>query len=178
MQEIKIQFWDAVNQKMWELDEAGETLNGWTFQYFAASDKTLRGIIHQMIDVGFGTNNSAEEEVELVARQYTGLKDIEQFEEPKELYTGDIVSMHQFLFDGDEYEDEVVGVLTYNDDQACVCLTKVNHHDIRKYMGYGNPEEFKDEKIPICMFYGLHETSWTYLGNIYEHPHLIKEATT
>ena len=106
--------------------------------------------------------------------QFTGLKDIEQFEEPRELYTGDIVSMHQFLFDGEEWENEVIGVLEYDEDVAAVCLTKIKHHDIRKYMGFSNPEEFKDEKIPVCMFYGLHETSWTYLGNIYENPELLK----
>lgn len=105
--------------------------------------------------------------------QYTGLKDIEQFGTPKELYTGDIVKMHQFLFDGDEWESEITGVLSYDEEVAAVCLTKINSHDIREYMGYGNPQEFQNEKIPICMFYGLNESSWTYVGNIYEHPHLL-----
>ncbi len=108
--------------------------------------------------------------------QYTGLKDIEQFEEPKELYIGDIVSMHQFLFDGDEYEEEITGVLTYNEDIAAVCLTKIKHHDIRKFMGYETDiDGFKKEQIPVCMFYGLHESSWTYLGNIFEHSHLLEQ---
>lgn len=109
--------------------------------------------------------------------QYTGLKDVEQFDEPKELYTGDIVKMHQFLFDGGEYENEVVGVLTYDEDLACVCLTKVQQEDLRKYMGYGTKqEEFEKEKIPVCSIYGLHETSWTYLGNIFEDTHLLGDV--
>lgn len=111
-------------------------------------------------------------EVELI--QYTGLNDIEQFEHPKKLYTGDIVSMHQFLFDGTEYENEVVGMLTYDDDAACVCLAKIKHDGIRRYMGYEEEDtEFEEEQVPVCFFYGLHECSWTYLGNIYENPELL-----
>ncbi|GAA0415236.1 hypothetical protein GCM10008934_02710 [Virgibacillus salarius] len=111
--------------------------------------------------------------------EYTGLKDVEQFEEPKELYTGDIVSMHQFLFDGNEVENEIIGVLDYDEEVAAVCLTEINNNYIQKYMGYENDEVgFKREKIPVCMFYGLHECSWTYLGNIHEHPHLLEEGVT
>ncbi|MBD1223266.1 YopX family protein [Virgibacillus halodenitrificans] len=107
--------------------------------------------------------------------QFTGLKDIEQFDKPKELYTGDIVSMHQFLFDGEEVENEIVGVLDYDEEVAAVCLTKMNNKQIQRYMGYGSDENgFKQEKIPVCMFYGLHECSWTYLGNIYENPELLE----
>lgn len=106
--------------------------------------------------------------------QYIGLKDVEQFDEPRKLYTGDIVRMHQFLFDGEEWESEITGVLSYDEEVAAVCLTKINSHDIRKYMGYGNPQEFQNEKIPICMFHGLHESSWTYVGNIYENPELLE----
>lgn len=100
--------------------------------------------------------------------QITGLKDIEQFEQPKELYTSDIVSMHRFLFDGDEYEDEIIGVLEYDEELACVCLTRIKQDDVKKYMGYDNQEEFEREKIPVCTIIGLHECSWTYLGNIHD----------
>ncbi|GGJ51166.1 YopX family protein [Virgibacillus salexigens] len=114
-----------------------------------------------------------------VVLQYTGLKDIEQFDEPKELYTGDIVSMHQFLFDGNEVENEIIGVLSYDEEVAAVCLTKINSDYLQKYMGYENDEiGFKREKIPVCMFYGLHECSWTYLGNIYENPELLEGVTS
>lgn len=111
--------------------------------------------------------------------QYTGLKDIEQFDEPKELYTGDIVSMHQFLFDGNEVENEIIGVLDYDEEVAAVCLTKINNDYLQKYMGYENDEVgFKREKIPVCMFYGLHECSWTYLGNTHENPELLEGVTS
>ncbi|WP_042403555.1 YopX family protein [Geomicrobium sp. JCM 19037] len=103
------------------------------------------------------------------------LKDIEQFEEPKDLYTGYIVRMHQFLFDGTEYENEITGVLEYEEELACVCLTKMQQKDIQKHMGYEDDQDgFEGEKVPVCNFHGLHECSWTYLGNIYEHPHLLE----
>lgn len=108
--------------------------------------------------------------------QYTGLKDIEQFNDPKELYTSDIVKMHQFLFDGTEHENEIIGVLEYDEELACVCLTRIQHDGIKKYMGYDDQQEFEMEKIPICTIIGLHETSWTYLGNIHQHPQLLRES--
>ena len=131
-------------------------------------------------DYGDGTDfyatNWSEVEPESVG-QCTGLKDIEQFKDPRELYTGDIVKMHQFLFDGGEYENEIIGVLSYDEEVAAVCLTKIKHYDIQRYMGYGtNDIEFAEEKIPVCMFYGLHECSWTYVGNVYENPELVGEV--
>ncbi|MCZ1180354.1 hypothetical protein EIJ82_01525 [Alkalihalobacillus clausii] len=105
---------------------------------------------------------------------FTGLRDIEQFDEPKELYTGDVVRMHQFLFDGTEHENEIIGVLVYDKELACVCLTEIQHKTLQEYMGYKDDQEgFEKEKVPICNFYGLHECSWTYLGNKFENPELL-----
>lgn len=108
--------------------------------------------------------------------QYTGLQDVEQFDEPKELFTSDIVSMHQFLFDGDEYENEIIGVLEYDEELACVCLTKMKHDGIRRYMGCSDQDEFANEKIPVCTIIGLHETSWTHKGNVFDNPELLGEG--
>lgn len=102
--------------------------------------------------------------------QYTGLKD----KNDKEIYEGDIVIMHQFLFDGTEYENEIKGVVVYNTDAIAYCLTKVNNDKIREDTLY-NQEEFDQVEIPICMFYGLHDESWDIIGNIHDNPELLEE---
>ena len=157
MRTIKFRVWEKQENKMINWDELANPVDMYSDTW----------IINAF--------NVAEEEG-LVFQQYTGLKDVEQFDEPKELYTGDIVRMHQFLFDGDEYENEIIGVLEYDDDLAAVCLTKMQQEDVRRYMGYGTKQdEFEKEKIPVCYFYGLHECSWTYLGNIFENPELLEQ---
>lgn len=97
--------------------------------------------------------------------QITGLKDIEN---DIDIYENDIIKLHQFLFDGNEYENELIGTVTYCEEMSCFGLTNVKHEGTNKYMGYENNEEAKDEFHPMCMFYGLHESSFTVLGNIYE----------
>lgn len=103
--------------------------------------------------------------------QYTGLRDRNH----KRIYEGDIVIMHQFLFDGTEYENEIKGVVVYNTDAIAYCLTKVNNDKIREDTLY-NQLEFSQVEIPICMFYGLHDESWDIIGNIHENQDLLGES--
>lgn len=96
--------------------------------------------------------------------QYTGLKD----KTGKEIYVGDIVTMHQFLFEGVEVEKQiggVIGLMEYG-----LSLKQIRNEFIEEYCGYdtGKCELYLNE------FYGLHEESWEIIGNIYENPELLE----
>lgn len=103
--------------------------------------------------------------------QYTGIKD----KNGKEIYEGDIVKIHQFLFDGCEYEKEIIVSIEYMDDMACFGANLLQAKEIRAYMGYDNKTD-KEEKVvvPLCNFYGLHEESFEVIGNIYENADLLE----
>ena len=96
--------------------------------------------------------------------QYTGLTDTHG----KEVYEGDIVSMHQFLFDGNEVESEIVGVISSNDWGWTI--TQIKNDFFQEYTGY----DLHGGECNLSDIYGLHDESWTVLGNIYEHPHLLE----
>ena len=101
--------------------------------------------------------------------QYTGKND----KNGDEIYSTHIIKVHQFLFDGSEYESELIGTVVYDNEYQAFCLTNIKHEGINKYMGYNNNEEAKNEIIPICMFYGLHEESFEIIGNIHDNPELL-----
>lgn len=105
--------------------------------------------------------------------QYIGIDD----KDGKEIYDGDIVKIHQFLFDGCEYEKEIIVSIEYMDEMACFGANLLHAKEIRRYMGYGG-ETDSDEKVvvPLCNFYGLHEESFEVIGNVYENADLLKEA--
>jgi uncharacterized phage protein (TIGR01671 family) len=96
------------------------------------------------------------------------IKKLEQFtglltaDDRKEIYEGDIVRMHQFLFDGNECEAETIGSIEYDDEIAAFGL-KIIKFDQRfsGNMGIG-------DWLPLYHFYGLHEESWEIIGNIHD----------
>lgn len=102
--------------------------------------------------------------------QYTGKND----KNGDEIYSTHIIKVHQFLFDGSEYESELIGTVVYDNEYQAFCLTNIKHEGIKKYMGYNNNEEAKNEIIPICMFYGLHEESFEIIGNIHDNAELLE----
>jgi len=87
--------------------------------------------------------------------------------EDKLIYEGDNLEIHQFLFDGDEYENtlkcsvklEGLGVMAKN----IIC------EEVSEYMGY-NKKDQEDGKVEAYLneFYGLHEESFTITGNIHD----------
>ena len=105
--------------------------------------------------------------------QYIGVDD----KNGKEIYEGDIVKIHQFLFDGCEYEKEIIVSIEYMEEMACFGANLLQAKEIRRYMGYDN-EADKEEKavVPLYDFYGLHEESFEVIGNVYENSDLLKEV--
>ena len=111
-------------------------------------------------------NYYGEEKHEVIPEticQYTGLKD----KNGNEIYEGDEISLHQFLFDGEEYENELIGIIVYDGKSASYGITNIKHL-INKHMGYKDNVEAKENIIPICHFYGLHEESFEIIGNIHD----------
>lgn len=95
---------------------------------------------------------------------FTGLKDEE---DEIEICEGDIVSMHQFLFEGTEVEKQISGIIGW--DEYGLTLTQIRNEFVEEYCGYDAGEG----ELPINSFYGLHECSWKVLGNRFEHPELL-----
>lgn len=84
----------------------------------------------------------------------------------KMIHQGDVVAVHQFLFDGTEVEEEHVGVITYKEDDAAFHLDKIKGDFWEEYTGLKRFEE----SAPLCNFYGLHEESFEIIGNINKNP--------
>lgn len=101
--------------------------------------------------------------------QYTGLKD----KNGVEIYERDIIKLHQFLFDGfSEVEKELTAEVVYQEDTCSFALNRMDNKNIKGYMGFEDDEEVGP--LPIFLFHGIHEESFTVIGNIYENPELLE----
>lgn len=96
--------------------------------------------------------------------------------EDVKLFQGDIVSVHDFLFDGTEYDHEFTATITYmtidpKTGAADVCwgLTNISDDMLAKHVGYSSAEEedWQTYPLPICLINGLHEQSFTVIGHKY-----------
>lgn len=90
--------------------------------------------------------------------QFTGLYD----KNGKRIFEGDVVEMHQFLFDGNEYEHETKGAIKWG--EYGWLLSQIEGEAVNKYMGYKNGEG----ETYFINFYGLHEESFEVIGTIHD----------
>jgi len=107
----------------------------------------------------------------VVFLQFIGLID----RNGKEIYEGDIVSYHQFLFDGNEHEETGKGII--KSGEYGWILSNIIHDGISDYMGYSKQDQL-DGKVETYLInvYGLHEESFEVIGNIYENENLLKNG--
>ena len=85
-----------------------------------------------------------------------------------DIFEGDIIGIHQFLFDGSEHENELFGRVVWDEERVCWAVDHIDHKQIQRYMSYDDDVEFEKVKIPLCELYGLHEESYQRIGNSWE----------
>ena len=135
----------------------------WVYGNYAFNDalKKERHFIFQ--------NYAYENEVDInTLCQYTGLTD----KNGNKIWENDILNVHQFLFDGSEYENEIIVSIEYMEEMMCFGANLIEAKAIKEYMGYATDDV---EKIvhPFNDFYGLHEESYEVIGNIFDNPELL-----
>jgi len=96
--------------------------------------------------------------------QYTGSKD----KNGVKIFEGDVVNMHQFLFDGSEHETAITGVIKQGDYGWT--LSRIKNKEVNDYMGYENGEG----ETYLVDFYGLHDESFEVIGNEWDNPELLE----
>ena len=131
---------------------------------FRAFDKVLGIMVFPEFTSSGGNLALRDCDCEGTLMQSTPLKD----EDENSVYEGDIVAMHQFLFDGNEVESQIVGVVGSNDYGWT--LTQIKNEYFQEYTGY----DLHEGACNLGDIYGLHDQSWTILGNIHENPDLLK----
>jgi len=149
MRDIKFRAWDKKNKMMRTVDEL---LNLWTVNDHGGEAKTTPSItvVNQSYR-GDDLQMVVGKDCELM--QYTGLKD----KNGKEIYEGDVVSYQTSMgFDASETYEEVEEVKYKSGAFTPVYLSKRGFHDYND-----KPVIVKDLEV---------------IGNIYEHPKLVKEA--
>lgn len=133
----------------------------WVYGYFIKNKNGECYIKDTDYNVTNGKNNLIPYEVipETVC-QYIGVKD----KNGKKVYDNDKVKLHQFLFDGNEIENELTGYVSYHKNTACYCISQIENNFYEKNTGYKKGEG----QEPICNLYGLHEESFEVIGNKFD----------
>ena len=101
--------------------------------------------------------------------QYTGLTD----KNGQKIWENDIIKLHQFLFDGSEYEKEILISIEYMSEMMCFGANLIEAKEIKRYMGYED-EDTEKVVVPFNDFYGLHEESFEVIGNIFDDKELLE----
>lgn len=94
----------------------------------------------------------------------------------KKIWENDIIRLHQFLFDGSEYEKEILISIEYITEMMCFGANLIEAKEIKRYMGYKD-EDTEKVVIPFNDFYGLHDESFEVIGNIFDNPSLLEGGT-
>ena len=101
--------------------------------------------------------------------QFTGMYDMNG----EEIWENDIIKLHQFLFDGSEYEKEILISIEYMSEMMCFVANLIEAKEIKRYMGYED-EDTEKVVVPFNDFYGLHEESFEVIGNIFDNAELLE----
>lgn len=131
----------------------------------------LDGVEHCLIGQGIKFSPYTEDECKIVGYkvdrntlcQFTGLTD----KNGNKIWENDIVKLHQFLFDGNEYEKEILVSIEYMEYIMCFGANLIEAKEIKRYMGYENIDTEK-VVIPFNDFYGMHEESLEVIGNRFD----------
>ena len=146
MKDIKFRAWDGHNNIM----------KYYTLEELTDQDKFSYDTEYEAIQSGYKNWKWT---------QCTGLKG----KNGEDIYKGDIVSMHQFLFEGVEVEKMISGVIGWM--EYGLTLKQIRNEYVQEYCGYDAGEG----EIYLNSFYGLHEDTFEIIGNIYENPELINK---
>jgi uncharacterized phage protein (TIGR01671 family) len=157
MKGIKFRVWDKEKKQMMY-----QSLAGLEDLYISLLD----GKVYQR---GFHTGEmfAAGDENGFELMQFTGLHD----RDGREIYEWDIISIHQFLFDGSEFENELTGAIVFCEKEAAFHISRIKNKMYQDCTGYAASEGSE----PICSFVGLHEESFKVIGNRFENRELLGE---
>jgi len=84
------------------------------------------------------------------------------------IFEGDIVTMHQFFFEGVEVEKIIGGILKMGDYGWE--LTQIRNKYVEEYCGFDAGEG----ALPLNNFFGVHEESFEVIGNHVENPEMLR----
>lgn len=101
--------------------------------------------------------------------QYTGMTD----KNGQKIWENDIIKLHQFLFDGSEYEKEILISIEYMSEMMCFVANLIEAKEIKRYMGYKD-EDTEKVVVPFNDFYGLHEESFEVIGNVFDNKEILE----
>lgn len=142
--------------------------NEWVEHFYITENGLIYNMLQQHRDL---IGAVPIEKSGLIVMQSTGLFD--SLEPPKEIFEGDIVKLHHFITRYDEYggayedEEEIIGVIHYG----------YNEVELKYYGKVYPPKWFIETKncsYTLESIGGIHEESFTVLGNIHQHQHLLE----
>lgn len=139
MREIKFRAWCPEQKRMFTKVLIGNTVDKNT------NDYTAHCIYRD------GSWYHTDELDSTVFMQYTGLKDVNGVN----IYEGDIVEAHSFVFDGNERDNNFIGKIVFSLD-CCFAI------------------ESDSNQYAFCETSHFDEPCIKVIGNIYENPELLK----
>ena len=172
----KYRGWDIENNTMYFSDKKEENEYGQILWEFLNGEIVFS--VPKLIDRYCPSRGHIQEidydQPEQKIMSFTGLTDVNG----KDIFEGDVLKCHQFLFDGNEIEKEWIVSIFYSIDHsftrggiAGFCLKIISGDFYFDYTDENKGDE--DTWLPMSHVYGLHKDSFEIIGNIYENPDLL-----